>query len=401
MLRHVARCLRASIREADTVSRHGGDEFLILLDEVSGTSDATLVADKILAALAEPFRIGAETLQLSASIGISLHPRDGDDADTLIARADAAMYEAKRAGLGSRVFHGGATTPGCNEQPTWMRSLPDCLEVVTEHERLHADMVEVAEELLTSALRAQGRQADAEHAQQQQAGFMAVLAHELRNPLTPIRTAAALLGHPRADETVLPRLQGVIERQVVHLSRLVNDLLDVSRASTGKLRIERQEVDLVAIVGDAVDACRPAMDKRAQRLALRLPDGPLHVNGDPVRLAQVLGNLLDNASKYTPEGGDIALSVVVADAAIRMTVSDSGIGITPDTLPHVFEPFVQDAHATGFNAAGLGIGLTLVRELVEAHGGTITAASDGYGCGSRFVVVLPLATMTPGAAKAI
>ncbi len=392
VLKHAARCLTSSIREADTVSRHGGDEFLILLHDLAEACDAALVADKMIAALATPFLIGADTLQLSASIGISLHPRDGDDADTLIAHADAAMYEAKRAGLGHFVFHGQSSTPELSQKRPMFHSLPHCLDVVAEHERLHEDMVEVAEQLLISALNAQGLQADAEHAQQRQAGYMAVLAHELRNPLTPIRTAAALLGHAPADETVLPRLQGVIERQVAHLSRLVNDLLDVSRASTGKLRIEHQDVDLAVIIDDAVEACHPAMEKRSQHFALLMPDSPMNVRGDPVRLAQILCNLLDNASKYTPESGDINLSIVVGDGVIRMTVADSGIGITPKTLPHVFEPFVQDPHATGYNAAGLGIGLTLVHELVEAHGGTAVAASAGHGCGSQFVVTLPSAS---------
>ena len=176
------------------------------------------------------------------------------------------------------------------------------------------------------------------------------------------------------------------------MSRLVDDLLDVSRVSTGKLRLERRGVELVGIIDAAVDACRPAMDTRLQHFAVQLPAHALEVHGDPVRLAQIVSNLLDNASKYTPERGEIRLSVVVADDAIVLSVADNGIGITPEALPNVFEPFVQDTHAIGFHSGGLGIGLTVVRELVEAHAGTVVASSAGTGLGSRFVVTLPLAS---------
>ena len=147
---------------------------------------------------------------------------------------------------------------------------------------------------------------------------------------------------------------------------------------------------MAVIIDEAVDACRPAMDTRLQNFAVQVPSCALEVDGDPVRLAQILSNLLDNASKYTPDGGEIRLSVAVVDDAIVMTVSDTGIGITAEALPHVFEPFVQDTHAIGFNGVGLGIGLTVVRELVEAHGGKVVANSPGNGLGSQFVVTLPL-----------
>ena len=255
----------------------------------------------------------------------------------------------------------------------------------------HADLQEAIEQLLMAALSAQDSQAGAERAQQQQAGFIAVLAHELRNPMTPIRMAAARLTEVQVDEAKLQRLQGVIERQVVHMARLVNDLLDLSRVNTGKLRLEFSTVELASIVDDVVDACRPAMERRAQGFELQMAASTIALRCDPVRLAQVLGNLLDNASKYTPDSGQIRMMVAVVDGAVEMTVTDTGIGITADTLPHVFEPFVQDAHATAFNTVGLGIGLTLVRELVEAHGGTVAVASAGHGRGSQFVVKLPLA----------
>jgi signal transduction histidine kinase len=244
-------------------------------------------------------------------------------------------------------------------------------------------------QLVEAAINAQELQAAAERAHRRQTEFIAVLAHELRNPLTPIRTAAALL--VRIPPKELPSVQAVIERQVAHLSRLIGDLLDMSRIVTGKLRLDRDWLDLADAIGQAVDACRPSIDTRGQHLQIDLPSHALRMQGDALRMAQVVTNLLDNASKYTPLGGRIALSVVVVGADIVMTVSDNGIGIAPEVLPRVFETFIQDAHATRFNGAGLGIGLALVRELVEGHGGNVVARSAGTGLGSRFVVTLPLA----------
>jgi diguanylate cyclase len=214
------------------------------------------------------------------------------------------------------------------------------------------------------------------------------VAHELRGPLSPIRTAAALLGRVHAQE--MPRVQAIIERQVEYMSRLVGDLLDVARVSTGKLRLAHEVVDIGGVVDEAVDACRAAIQTRVQYFNIEAPSCALEVRGDRVRLVQILRNLLDNASKYTPDGGEIELSVAAVDDSVVITVCDSGIGISAETLPQIFEPFVQDPHAVGFNGMGLGIGLTVVRELVEAHGGHIVASSPGKGLGSRFVVTLPL-----------
>ena len=249
---------------------------------------------------------------------------------------------------------------------------------------------EANEQLVLAALSAQELQSAAELALQRQTEFLAVLAHELRNPLTPIRTATEMLGQIHTDETLLPRLRAVIERQVQQMTRLVGDILDISRINSGKLRLRRQVVDLAGIVEDALASCRPAMAARRQQLNLQMPVGRVEMLCDPGRLVQVLSNLLDNASKYTPEGGVIGFSADVADGTIVMTVSDNGIGITPEGLPHVFDRFVQDQHAPGFNGVGLGVGLTVVRELVAAHGGTVVAQSAGTGLGSQFVVTLPM-----------
>lgn len=393
VLQRVAQCLASVVRDADTVSRHGGDEFLVLLTEMAQPGDPQRVADKVIAALGAPCRVGDHSLRLTASIGISVFPDDGEHAETLIDRADAAMFEAKGSEPGGVVLHGGMSAADGSEHALAPGSLQHALSnyelALAENDRRHALLREANEQLLLAALGAQSLQAAAEQAQRQQTHFLAVLAHELRNPLAPIRTAAALLPQVRSEE--LPRMQAIIERQVAHMSRLVGDLLDVSRVHTGKLRLERRPMDLAEIIDEAIEACRPAMATRLQAFDVQAPAGALEVHGDPDRLAQVFSNLLDNASKYTPPGGRIGLLVRVADVAIVVTVSDSGIGITAEALPHVFDPFVQDTHAIGFNGAGLGIGLTVVRELVEAHGGTVVASSDGTGLGSRFVVTLPRA----------
>ena len=304
------------------------------------------------------------------------------------------MYRAKRSGLSGFAFHGDLpherTVP---PPPLASLQLPfaDYASAMAEHERRHAQLQEANEQLVLAALTAQELQAAAEHAQQRQTDFVVTLAHELRNPLVPIRIAAAVLGGIPVNEPLLPRMQAIIERQVAHMSRLVDDLLDTSRASTGKLRLERQEVGFVSIIDAAVDACRPAMDARLQNFVVQLPSSTAQMQGDPIRLTQILSNLLDNASKYTPEGGEIRLSMEVVDDAIVMKVSDNGIGIAADVSPRIFEPFAQDARAVRFNGAGLGIGLTVVRELVQAHGGNVVASSLGAGLGSQFAVSLPMA----------
>lgn len=246
---------------------------------------------------------------------------------------------------------------------------------------------EANEQLLLAALAAQDRQSAAERALGDQTALLARVAHELRNPLTPIRTAASLIDRAAAQD--LPRLREVIERQVDHVSRMVGDLLDLSRAQAGKLRLQRSVLDVCGVLAEVLEASQPAMEARRQRLLIDIPVQPLLVNGDRVRLAQILSNLLDNASKYTPAEGVVTVAAHVAGTDVVISVSDTGIGIRAETIASVFQPFVQDFRATSFNGAGLGIGLTVVRELVEAHGGKVQAFSAGEGHGSQFVLTLP------------
>jgi len=257
-----------------------------------------------------------------------------------------------------------------------------------EQQQLYLDMREANELLVIAALSAQHLKASAERALERQRSVLALVAHELRNPLAPISMIAGRLSRVPSEE--LPRMQKLIEGQVRHISRLIEDLLDVSRVKTGKFRLDCQVVDIVQIIRESVDNCRPVMLARDLHLRTELPECALSMNGDPVRLAQILGNLLGNAAKYTPAGGTVRLSATVETGLLEISIRDSGIGISAQALPFIFEPFVQDVHAVGFNGAGLGIGLTVVRELVESHGGTVIGKSGGDGQGSEFIVRLPL-----------
>ena len=300
-------------------------------------------------------------------------------------------------GTGSGVFSAPEPLPRADDRASGMhvragpRELHHGLALAVEAHR--SDQVQEASGFLAfAAARAYEELAASEQARQRQAELLAVVAHELRNPLTPIRTAASLLGRiAPGDEGALARLQSIIERQVVHLSRLIDDLLDLSRACTGKLHLELAVVDLRTIVEQVVEARRPAARLCGIGLVSVLPAVPLEVDGDPVRLAQVLGNLLDNACKFTPDGGAIELLAAASGDLAVVSVSDSGIGIAPETLPHVFEPFAQGVQSPGVANGGLGLGLAVVSELVEAHGGCVVAHSAGTGRGSRFEVTLPRA----------
>lgn len=258
-----------------------------------------------------------------------------------------------------------------------------------EELRLLLEMREANEQLVIAALGAQDLQAAAEQALARQRNALTQVAHELRSPLAPIGIIAGRLQRIPSEE--LPRMQALIEGQVQHMSRLIDDLLDVSRSSTGKLRLDRSLVDMQQLIQRAIDVCRPAMAARHLDFSWTLPACELKVDGDPVRLTQVLGNLLGNAAKYTPQGGSVSLAASADGDMLTIRICDSGIGISAQALPFVFEPFMQDIHAVDFNGTGLGIGLTVVRELVNAHGGTVAGTSEGNGKGSQFVVTLPLA----------
>jgi PAS domain S-box-containing protein len=230
--------------------------------------------------------------------------------------------------------------------------------------------------------------------------FIAMLAHELRNPLAPIRYAVAMLERPDLPPETAARARDVINRQVVHLVRLVDDLLDVSRISRGKIELRKRRLNLQDTLQSALDACAPIVEESSLRLHASLPASPIWVDADPNRLVQVLTNLLNNAIKYTPAPGDVWVTCQQDGEQAVIRVRDSGIGIERDDLPRVFEKFTQVAHDP-VSQSGLGLGLSLVHTLVEMHGGTVTASSEGPGKGSEFVVYLPAARAPLGTATSL
>jgi signal transduction histidine kinase/ActR/RegA family two-component response regulator len=227
-------------------------------------------------------------------------------------------------------------------------------------------------------------------ADQRKDEFLATLAHELRNPLAPMVNAVSLMSAPSTDPSVVKRAQTIIERQLSQMVRLVDDLLDVSRITSGKLTIRKEPVQLGDVVQSAVDTARPLLDDRRHTLTVRLPAEPIYLQADSVRLSQVFSNLLNNAARYSEPGRHISLGAEVAGTIVRVRIDDQGIGIAPGTLRSIFGMFTQGDSASERSLSGLGVGLALAKRLIELHGGTIEAESDGIGKGSSFVVTLPV-----------
>ena len=220
--------------------------------------------------------------------------------------------------------------------------------------------------------------------------FLATLAHELRNPLAPICNALGILEKTKENVATFCQVRDMMDRQMKHMVRLVDDLLDVSRISRGKIELQKERLDLATVVHSALETSRLRIEEGHHELAVVLPEEPVVVEGDLIRLAQALSNLLHNAAKYTPQGGRITLSVELEDMQGVIRVRDNGVGIPQKMLPDIFEMFVQGERSLDRSQGGLGIGLTLVRSLVEMHGGTVEAHSEGLGHGAEFVVRLPL-----------
>lgn len=219
--------------------------------------------------------------------------------------------------------------------------------------------------------------------------FLAMLAHELRNPLAPVRNALQIMKIAAHDQTAIEQARQMAERQIVHLTRLVDDLMDVSRITRGKIKLNVRPVELATILAGAIEASRPLIELRRHELTVTYPPEPVRLNADATRLVQVVTNLLNNAAKYSEEGGNIWLTAEREGAEVLISVRDTGIGIPSEMLPKIFDLFTQVDRSLDRSEGGLGIGLTLVRRLVEMHGGTVQAFSKGPGHGSEFVVRLP------------
>jgi CheY-like chemotaxis protein len=221
--------------------------------------------------------------------------------------------------------------------------------------------------------------------------FLATLSHELRNPLAPMRTAVEVMRLARDNPALVDQARVTLERQLQHLVRLTDDLLDVSRITQNKLELRKRRIDLCTVLHSAVESTRPLIDSRAQHLTLDLSDRPLWVDADATRLAQAFSNLLNNAAKYTECGGEISMAASGTEAETVISVLDSGVGIPPEMLPRIFDMFTQLQPHRDRTLGGLGIGLSLAKRLVELHGGSIEAKSEGPGRGSSFIVRLPSA----------
>jgi PAS domain S-box-containing protein len=246
---------------------------------------------------------------------------------------------------------------------------------ISERKRLEAELRERAE-----ALAEANRRKDE---------LLAMLGHELRNPLSPIRSAVEIMRLRGSDDPEVQRCRDVIDRQVAHLTRLVDDLLDVARVTRGKLRLRREPVELERLVEQAVETVRLFIEEHRHRLSVKVEGGPIWLDADPTRISQVVANLLHNAAKFTEPEGRIELDVRTEGAEAVIRVRDTGAGIPPELLPHVFDLFTQGSRTMDRTQGGLGIGLTLVHRLVELHGGSVRVHSDGVGTGSEFVIRLP------------
>lgn len=260
---------------------------------------------------------------------------------------------------------------------TWTPDEIALVEAVVERCWAHIERVKSHEAL---------READ-----RRKSEFLATLAHELRNPLAPIRSSLEVLRMGGDRPGMLDKVRGIMERQVTHMTHLINDLLDIARISSGKVVLKVERVSLQSIVDSAVEASQHLIDSAEHRFVVDVPDDPVWIDGDPVRLTQILVNLLSNAAKYTARRGNIELAVAVSSDHVAVRVSDNGIGIAPESLESVFEMFSQAHPSAAMSKGGLGIGLSLVRHLVTLHGGTVTASSAGVNFGSSFTVQLPLA----------
>jgi signal transduction histidine kinase len=341
-------------REFDVVTAENGAEALEILRHEP--------VDVIIADQRLPQMTGSEVLAAARAL-------NGDAARIML--TSYADLDAVVDAINQAQIYGYVTTPwDGNEIRTTVRT-------AIQRARLQKENRE-----LLSTLEASNRRKDE---------FLAVLAHELRNPLAPIRNAVDILRLQGLSDPTALAARDIIDRQLHQLVRLVDDLLDVNRLSRGQLQPRKERVELAAVVAQALEGARPQILSGGQELTVSLPQQPVHLEADPVRLAQVFQNLLINASKYTEKGGHIGLRAGSDATGVTVAIDDTGVGIAAEDLPHIFEMFTQVGPQTAQTSLGVGIGLALARGVVEMHGGTITAGSEGPGKGSTFSVRLPLA----------
>jgi signal transduction histidine kinase len=336
-----------------------------------------------------------EALQRGELQSVDVHALPpGPEAEALLASGvQAYVVVPMIAGnvlIGALSF-GGESLPLSEDQLAVAREAAAQFAIALAQARLHERVKRQAEELQArSAERDQAEQELREAARRKDA-FLAMLAHELRNPLAPIRNALHILQLSGGDGSVVDQVRGMMERQVHHLGRLVDDLLDISRITLGKVQLRMERLDLARVAGQSVEANRDAFVARSVGLRVEVPETPVWVSGDATRLTQVLDNLLDNALKFTAEGGEVAVAVTASGDGrhAAVAVRDSGVGIQPEMLPQLFETFSQADRTLDRSQGGLGLGLAIVKSLSELHGGSVRAESAGLGRGASFTVTLP------------
>jgi len=243
---------------------------------------------------------------------------------------------------------------------------------------------------LHATLRARHKQYQVREAARRKDEFLAALGHELRNPLSPIRTAVSLLTHLYPDAAPVLRIRDMVERQVSLLTRLVDDLLDVARITTGKITLQRQHTTLAAVMSHAGELCQQAADAKRIQISWQLPAQEVLLHVDYERVVQIIANIVSNAVKFTPQGGRVTVRAEVDGSMLDISICDTGIGLDAETIPRIFRMFEQSHTVSGQISSGLGIGLSLSRQFAEMHGGTVEAYSDGIGCGSEFIIRLPV-----------
>ena len=393
-LQLAAECMTSLVRETDTVSRHGGDEFVIVLAEISQPVDASRVAAKLNIALRARDRIDDRAVSLAASIGISLYPEDGGDAATLIDRADAAMYTAKSRALGGFEFYTDQSAVRPSKNATASRPATEPSLTEAEHERRHALLREANEQLVLAALGAQELQAAAEAARLRHTQLLDSFARELSDPFAPIRIAASMVGRPDVHAQLLPRALAIVDQQMDRIAGLVAAIVEPPLPNADGT--QRTVIDLREVAANALNACRPTIDGRRQVTRVEVPQTPVEVCANAAQIEQALTNLVNTATNYPAPAGFIGLAVSAADGVATVTVTDNGMGIAPESLSTIMDPFVRDPRASAADHDALGVGLTVVRSVIEAHGGRVVASSPGMGQGSRFTVTLPTASSAAG-----
>jgi PAS domain S-box-containing protein len=386
--------LRSRLKEPEEIIRairHGEVDALVVSEPRGERIYSLRTPDILYRGMIEQMQDGAAALDASGSIvycnGHFAHLM-GCERDALLGASIFTFVPYDSRAFFEALQDGAVTTTSRSE--LLLRARTGALvPVLASMNRIELDGGEVFC-LIATDLTGQKREEELMAESRRKDVFLAMLAHELRNPIAPIRNAAHLLRLGVPDEARVRWAREVIDRQVTHMSRLIDDLLDVSRITRGTIRLDLEVVDVAAVLARSVETVQPLIEARHHELTVDAPPGSLLIRADLTRVSQAISNLLNNAAKFTPDGGRIRLAVERQGDWVRIAVRDSGMGIPADVLPRIFDLFTQADSTPGRSQGGLGIGLTLVRTLIEMHGGSVEAHSAGPGRGSELVVRLPL-----------